>query len=62
MISVFSLVALLLAFSSAALAQIYTTTLPWIDGDTVVVSQSTNALGATVIIQTLYVPIGRICG
>ncbi|GHJ85392.1 hypothetical protein NliqN6_1794 [Naganishia liquefaciens] len=55
MISVFSLAAWLLAFSSAALAQLYTTTLPWIDGDTVVVSQSTNALGATVIIQTLAV-------
>ena len=34
-------------------AQRYTTTLPWIDGDTIIVSQSTNAAGVTLEIETL---------
>jgi hypothetical protein len=55
MISVFQFGALLLAFGSAAFAQVFTSTLPWVDGDTIIVSQSTDALGRTVVIQTLYV-------
>ncbi|KAJ9102246.1 hypothetical protein QFC19_004791 [Naganishia cerealis] len=39
MLSVYSLLALLLAFGSPALAQIFTTTYPWAEGDTVVLSQ-----------------------
>jgi hypothetical protein len=53
MISVFRLITWLLVVSSSALAQIYTTTFTWVDGDTVVISQSTNALGNTVAIVTL---------
>lgn len=53
MISAFRLITWLLVVSSSALAQIFTTTFTWVDGDTVIISQSTNALGNTVAIQTL---------
>ncbi|KAI5450717.1 hypothetical protein NCC49_002726 [Naganishia albida] len=55
MISAFRLITWLLVVSSSALAQIFTTTFTWVDGDTVIISQSTNALGNTVAIQTLAV-------
>lgn len=53
MFSVYPLLALLLALGSPALAQIFTSTYPWAEGDTIVVSQSTDALGRTIAIQTL---------
>ncbi|KAJ9125345.1 hypothetical protein QFC22_000305 [Naganishia vaughanmartiniae] len=53
MLSVYPLLALLLAFGSPTFAQVFTSVLPWIDGDTVIVSQSTDALGRTIAIQTV---------
>ncbi|KAJ9099487.1 hypothetical protein QFC20_005699 [Naganishia adeliensis] len=61
MISVFRLITWLLAVSSTAFAQIFTTTFTWAEGDTVIISQSTDALGNTLAIQTLYVPPFSFC-